>query len=1309
MVFEDLLSLEKTPDLTRFDGIVEALEQLSKDAQAVEDVSACLRAQARARLMRYDAFEVRGDSGKALSLAKEALHVLPERHPDRADALLCLARCRLARYSQFGQNKDLSEMLTLSEELVKLCPAGHPRSIEALENAAGVFHAVYLRTDHVASLDAAISLRETILGSSSLKSEERSEALLKLANMLFQRSRFNTDGEDLDRALSECRGLLPTLNVGSDHYIYCVHILAVASLARWNARKDPLDLAEELKYREEKLKYSPIGHPAHLKNLRDLAYALHAALDESPTLCNSDRLLSCYEELLAALPVDHPDRESVVLNFAAALSIRKDLAPSTPDESRKYVELREEALRLCDSSDKDKYATRQLQLAMALEMQYETPELQVLDRIIDLRRAAIAASEGVPPPSYLPNALPFTATCLGERYGLTRDTADLREAVGYLKRALSLMDDKAESDERIEALNSLGVALYTLIHDTGDFAECDYLVQLHREALSLCEPGNPLRSETCENLARALHTSHSAKWKPPLIEEAVALHREAVLLAPNDPEVQGMLMCNLSRALVVSHLLFHQGDVLDEALEWAEKAAALLKDGPERIPCIRHLAVVLYQRFLHDGADIAGANRAAQLMRDGLATAESPKDRALCLDILGTLNRYLYDVDEDLEKLMLSIGSYEEALALDFTDAKLRLEIIQGLTTSLSTRYQHLEDIKDMQRAIFLQKDGLKTLSPSHAEYPACLSQLADFLLVMFRNTGDSATLEEGIALCQKGKAEVPAGGLGRIQVLAVYSRMLRLRYSQTLDPRDLQELAYIGREMLDFNEGAELDFSLALLKDVGRVMADDEGAFLEPSPDMQPLLGGFSDRYLSMQEKANVHRRRFETSQDSKDIDMVITTYHDALEWVVPNGPHFGDVCETLAHVYHDRFPVTNSDQDMQDAITWMRKSVRASTRLAKTKMREYYLASFLIGCYGGREGDRTPLSEAWTLLEGVARSVQTDVNMRFHAAMTWAVRAATTGFIDVALKAFRLLFTILPNLAWLGSDTRASIHAIHQARYLPVEAATFALRHSTVEEAVEFLEAGRTVIWTQATRLRRPVDSVAAVAPALASRLHDLSEQLRTWSDRQPTSASNEIILQSTLRTQWSETVDEIRKLPGLEQFLGATPYATLKEVSRDGPVVILLDHESCCSAIVLASPNVEPKCVPLTVTVKKLVALHARMKKVADSRGRTEDNLELGGDPGADTAYRAPRATRPKAPADTDVLGTLWDEVAQPIIQHLTGLRVPVCPQVVRSFRLLTICVSGFGRSSTALVVLRGTLLVHADARCGKVQGQECPLCL
>ena len=97
----------------------------------------------------------------------------------------------------------------------------------------------------------------------------------------------------------------------------------------------------------------------------------------------------------------------------------------------------------------------------------------------------------------------------------------------------------------------------------------------------------------------------------------------------------------------------------------------------------------------------------------------------------------------------------------------------------------------------------------------------------------------------------------------------------------------------------------------------------------------------------------------------------------------------------------------------------------------------------------------------------------------------------------------------------------------------------------------------------------------------------------------------------------------MPGFEQFLGATPYATLKEVSRDGPVVILLDHESCCSAIVLASPDVEPKCVPLTVTVKKLVALHARMKKVADSRGRIEDNLELVGNPGADTAYRAPRA--------------------------------------------------------------------------------------
>jgi hypothetical protein len=79
-----------------------------------------------------------------------------------------------------------------------------------------------------------------------------------------------------------------------------------------------------------------------------------------------------------------------------------------------------------------------------------------------------------------------------------------------------------------------------------------------------------------------------------------------------------------------------------------------------------------------------------------------------------------------------------------------------------------------------------------------------------------------------------------------------------------------------------------------------------------------------------------------------------------------------------------------------------------------------------------------------------------------------------------------LLPEVAWHGLDRATREQQLTHWSGLAADAAACAIADDRLDLAVELLEQGRSVLWTQALTLRDDVTRLAEKAPALAERLN-------------------------------------------------------------------------------------------------------------------------------------------------------------------------------------------------------------------------------
>ena len=149
-----------------------------------------------------------------------------------------------------------------------------------------------------------------------------------------------------------------------------------------------------------------------------------------------------------------------------------------------------------------------------------------------------------------------------------------------------------------------------------------------------------------------------------------------------------------------------------------------------------------------------------------------------------------------------------------------------------------------------------------------------------------------------------------------------------------------------------------------------------------------------------------------------------------------------------------------------------------------------------------------------------------------------------------------------------------------LAVDAFSACLRSCSPTNAVELLEQGRGVFWSQLTRPQSPLDDIivsGSAGKSLADGFTRLALSIRN-SLNSPSADQRERLCH--LNSEMQRVVANIRELPGLSRFLLPSLFLDLQRAASGGSVIIVNASKYSCDALVVFIDR-DPVHIPLLIT--------------------------------------------------------------------------------------------------------------------------------
>ncbi|KAJ6576098.1 CHAT domain-containing protein [Mycena vulgaris] len=731
----------------------------------------------------------------------------------------------------------------------------------------------------------------------------------------------------------------------------------------------------------------------------------------------------------------------------------------------------------------------------------------------------------------------------GSGFKLLGAIQDIERAVTYQRQALGRCP--VWNPQHVTVAGNLASMLCIKFSQLGEMGDLEEAIQCNRKLLGLLPRTHSQRAIALNNLAVAVHEWFQQRGDCTDIDEAIQLHREALALFPAPHPNRAGSLSNL--ALAVHERFQQRGDAtdIDEAIQLHHEALALRPaPHPDRACSLNNLAATLHKRFQQRG-DATDTDEAIQLHREALALRPPPRpDRATFLSNLATAVHERFEQRGDATDIDEAIQLHREALALCPAPHPDRASSLNNLALAVYKRFQQRGDATNIDEAIQLHREALALRPAPHPDRAGSLSNLGLAVHERFQQRGDATNIDEAIQLHREALALRPAPHPDRAISLTNFANALYERFTQRGDARDIDEAIQLHREALA----------------------------LRPAPH--------PDRAGSLSNLANAVRERFNQREDATDIDEAIQLHREALALCPAPHPDRASFLNNLATTVHERFKQRGDATDIDEAIRLHHEALALRPAPHPDRAGSLgNLGSCLMSLYNRTSQDNC-LTDAILSFEEASADSSAALLVRLRAARQWA-SLSHKNHHSSALDAYKTALGILPRLAALDLDimSRQKILVASQSHDLGSDAAACAIELGQYETALELLEAGRSVFWSQSLHLRTPLDDLRASHPLFATKLTELSSKLEQSSFRdmsrnlQSDTYARVMSLEAEglncrrLNDEWVATVEFIRSsVPGFEDFMQPKPIQRLRLAAEHGPVVALNAGEVCCHALIL-----------------------------------------------------------------------------------------------------------------------------------------------
>ena len=198
----------------------------------------------------------------------------------------------------------------------------------------------------------------------------------------------------------------------------------------------------------------------------------------------------------------------------------------------------------------------------------------------------------------------------------------------------------------------------------------------------------------------------------------------------------------------------------------------------------------------------------------------------------------------------------------------------------------------------------------------------------------------------------------------------------------------------------------------------------------------------------------------------------------------------------------------------------------------------------------------------------------------------SASTAY-DRAMSSMEVTLTFAPTL-----DTQHSqLVAMNDAfKTLPLDYSSYQIHGGQLEQAIETLEQGRALLWSEVRGFRTSIDQIRSTDSHLADKFAELNRDLEaltlTFSpvnnvDGRDSnlggmdSFSDLVSRQRKLLDDRNELISQLQTLPGFDAFLKPPSFDALRSAASNGPVIIV-NHCEWRSDILILLHNSPPSLI-------------------------------------------------------------------------------------------------------------------------------------
>ncbi|KAH9970655.1 CHAT domain-containing protein [Russula compacta] len=356
------------------------------------------------------------------------------------------------------------------------------------------------------------------------------------------------------------------------------------------------------------------------------------------------------------------------------------------------------------------------------------------------------------------------------------------------------------------------------------------------------------------------------------------------------------------------------------------------------------------------------------------------------------------------------------------------------------------------------------------------------------------------------------------------------------------------------------------------------------------------------------------------------------------------------LGHLLYRAFHLTANVNYLNETITVYRDLIK----MRGVPINLHTIALLLITCLFSRFElfkDRRDGDEIAELFAVAASDSSTDVPSRFPTSCKWTQIARSSGHpstltaYDAAISLMQESLSFAPTLE-IQHFRLVSLR--DQYEKLPLDYASYLVEIGQLKQAIETLERGRGLLWSEMRGLRTSIDRLRAANLPLAEKFAAVNRDLEALTIspvilmKDGQFGSHEamepfgrlVVEQRKLVAERDKLISQIRAQPGFDTFLIPPSFDTLRSAAACGPV-ILINHSEWRSDIVIILHDSPPSLIPSSDDFyDRAKELH---DKLLAARNSGLDSSEY------EDALRG-------------VLEHLYDLIGRPVIQRLNELNIP-----------------------------------------------------